>query len=202
MRRSSSTIIRATSSARTALERQYDSTLRGVDGQQRVLVDNMGRERQMENAQEAVPGKDPATDARPGSAGGGRTCPWKASGAQWWLLNPQERRSTGDGEPADFRSEQVHWPHQPRLIGTRSRTIRHKPLLNRAIQAQLAPGSTFKPIMAIAGLEAGVIDDETHFHCPGGASFYGHYFACHLKGGHGDISLHRGDRAIVRRLLL
>ncbi len=40
------------------LERQYDSTLRGIDGQQRVLVDNMGRERQVENAQEAVPGKD------------------------------------------------------------------------------------------------------------------------------------------------
>ena len=67
----------------------------------------------------------------------------------------------------------------------------HKPLLNRAIQAQLAPGSTFKPIMAIAGLESGVIDDETEFHCPGGAIFYGHYFACHLKHGHGTISLHR-----------
>ena len=45
--------------------------------------------------------------------------------------------------------------------------------------------------MAIAGLESGVIDDETQFHCPGGASFYGHYFACHLKHGHGDIKLHR-----------
>ena len=68
----------------------------------------------------------------------------------------------------------------------------HKPLMNRAIQAQLAPGSTFKPLMAIAGLESGVIDDETHFHCPGGASFYGHYFACHLKRGHGDVALHYG----------
>ena len=29
------------------------------------------------------------------------------------------------------------------------------PMLNRAIQAQLAPGSTFKPIMALAGLETG-----------------------------------------------
>ena len=65
------------------------------------------------------------------------------------------------------------------------------PLLNRAIQAQLAPGSTFKPIMALAGLETGVVDDESTVHCAGGASFYGHYFACHLKRGHGDISLHR-----------
>src|SRR5581483_8484211 len=40
------------------LERQYDSTLRGVDGQQRVLVDNMGRERHTLDARPAVPGKD------------------------------------------------------------------------------------------------------------------------------------------------
>jgi penicillin-binding protein 2 len=63
--------------------------------------------------------------------------------------------------------------------------------MNRAIQAQFAPGSTFKPIVAMAGLETGVIDADTDFHCAGGASFYGHYFACHLKGGHGDITLHR-----------
>jgi penicillin-binding protein 2 len=68
---------------------------------------------------------------------------------------------------------------------------KEKPLLNRAIQAQLAPGSTFKPILGLAGLEEGVVDDTTQFVCPGGASFYGHYFACHLKGGHGAISLHR-----------
>ena len=39
------------------IERQYDKTLRGVDGQQRVLVDNLGRERQMEATQEAIPEK-------------------------------------------------------------------------------------------------------------------------------------------------
>ncbi len=36
-----------------------------------------------------------------------------------------------------------------------------------------------------------MIEDDTHFHCPGGASFYGHYFACHIRSGHGDIALHR-----------
>jgi penicillin-binding protein 2 len=65
------------------------------------------------------------------------------------------------------------------------------PLLNRAIQAQQAPGSTFKPIMALAGLETGVLDDDFHVHCSGGASFYGHYFACHLKRGHGTVGLHQ-----------
>jgi penicillin-binding protein 2 len=67
-----------------------------------------------------------------------------------------------------------------------------RPLLNRAIQAQLAPGSTFKPIMALAGLETSTIDERTSFHCSGGASFFGHYYRCHLKGGHGGVSLHKG----------
>ena len=66
------------------------------------------------------------------------------------------------------------------------------PLLNRAIQDAQAPGSTFKPIMAIAGLETGTIDDAFTVHCPGGATFYGRYFKCHLKGGHGAVSLHKG----------
>ena len=52
------------------------------------------------------------------------------------------------------------------------------PLLNRAIQAQQAPGSTFKPIMALAGLETGVINDNFRVSCPGGATFYGRYFKC------------------------
>ena len=64
------------------------------------------------------------------------------------------------------------------------------PLLNRAIQAQWAPGSTFKPIVALAGLESGSIDEDTAFQCPGGASFFGHYYKC--WGVHGTVSLHKG----------
>jgi len=64
------------------------------------------------------------------------------------------------------------------------------PLLNRAIQAQQAPGSTFKPIMALAGLETGAIDDNYHISCPGGATFYGRFFKC--WGKHGTVGLHQG----------
>jgi penicillin-binding protein 2 len=66
------------------------------------------------------------------------------------------------------------------------------PMLDRSIQAQLAPGSTFKPIMSLAGLEKGVITDDFRIHCPGGASFYGRYFKCHEKHGHGTVELHKG----------
>ncbi len=171
------------------LEREYDSTLRGVDGQQRVLVDNMGRERQMENAQEAVPGKDLRTsldldlqsvaelsmDGKRGSV--------VALDPRTGEILAMVSRPTFDANKFTGRISRKDWEELA--------DDPHKPLLNRAIQAQLAPGSTFKPIMAIAGLESGVIDDRTEFYCPGGASFYGHYYACHQRGGHGDISLHR-----------
>jgi penicillin-binding protein 2 len=64
------------------------------------------------------------------------------------------------------------------------------PLMNRAIQAQQAPGSTFKPIMLLAGLETGAIDDNFHISCPGGATFYGHFYKCWAR--HGTVGLHEG----------
>src|SRR6202790_2161444 len=57
------------------------------------------------------------------------------------------------------------------------------PLLNKAIQAQLAPGSTFKIIMATAGLQEGIAKDM-HVICNGGASFYGRYFKCWVTAEH------------------
>jgi len=65
------------------------------------------------------------------------------------------------------------------------------PLFNRATQAQFAPGSTFKPIVAMAALETGAIQDGYALSCAGGANFYGRYFSCDLKTGHGNIDLHR-----------
>src|ERR1700690_770822 len=57
------------------------------------------------------------------------------------------------------------------------------PLLNKAIQAQLAPGSTFKIIMATAGLQEGIAQDM-HVICNGGAEFYGRYFRCWISDHH------------------
>jgi penicillin-binding protein 2 len=67
-----------------------------------------------------------------------------------------------------------------------------KPMLNRAIQAQQAPGSTFKPLVALAGLETGTVDDKWSVHCSGGVALYGRYQKCWEKRGHGTLSLHNG----------
>jgi penicillin-binding protein 2 len=66
------------------------------------------------------------------------------------------------------------------------------PLMNRAIQAQQAPGSTFKPIVALAGLETGTVDDHWSIHCSGGVALYGKYQRCWEKRGHGTLSMHSG----------
>src|SRR5206468_9165585 len=66
------------------------------------------------------------------------------------------------------------------------------PMLNRAIQAQQAPGSTFKPFVALSALETGAIDNKFNVHCAGGVSLYGHYYHCWEKKGHGSVALHSG----------
>ena len=61
------------------------------------------------------------------------------------------------------------------------------PLLNKTIQAQLAPGSTFKIIMTVAGLQENVAQ-TMHVECNGGAEFYGHFYACDKHHGFVDIN--------------
>jgi penicillin-binding protein 2 len=63
-----------------------------------------------------------------------------------------------------------------------------KPLLNKAIQAQLAPGSVFKIIMAVAGWQEGIAQ-TLNVHCTGGAFFYGRRFGCWVKSGHGEVDI-------------
>ena len=58
-----------------------------------------------------------------------------------------------------------------------------KPLLNKAIQAQLAPGSVFKVIMATAGLQEGIAQNLV-ISCGGGKTFYGRFFKCWITGQH------------------
>jgi len=65
------------------------------------------------------------------------------------------------------------------------------PLENRAISGQYPPGSTYKIVVAAAGLAEGVITPETRITCTGGYPFGNRTFRCWKKGGHGSIRLHR-----------
>ena len=57
------------------------------------------------------------------------------------------------------------------------------PLYNRFAMGTYAPGSTFKPMMSIAGLEEGAITSSTIFVCNGALTVAGHTFGCmHTHG--------------------
>ena len=66
-----------------------------------------------------------------------------------------------------------------------------RPLTNRLIQGTFPPGSTFKILMAIVGLQEGIVTPSTRVHCSGGGTFYGRYFQCWRAGGHGSVDLRR-----------
>jgi penicillin-binding protein 2 len=175
---------------KAGIERYYNRTLMGVDGQRRVVVDNLGREREVIGIHEATPGQDLqltldldlqvvaelAMEGRRGAV---------------VALDPR------NGEVLAMVSRPAFDPNKfaGRIRSGDWRALvedPERPLLNRGIQAQLAPGSTFKPIVALAGLDTGAIDEGFSVHCPGGATFYGRYFKCHLRGGHGAVGLYRG----------
>ena len=64
-----------------------------------------------------------------------------------------------------------------------------RPLTNRALRGQYPPGSTFKPFMALAALEEGIITPETQFNCRGSLPFGGRTFHCWKRSGHGRVDL-------------
>ncbi|HKW96352.1 MAG TPA: penicillin-binding protein 2 [Bryobacteraceae bacterium] len=170
------------------IEKQYNDTLMGVDGQRQVMVDNRGREREVIGIKEAIPGRniqltldlDLQTVAE--LVMDGRKGAIVALDPRNGEVLAMVSRPAFDPNKFSVRIKASDWKE---LLDNPDH-----PLLNRAIQAQFAPGSTFKPLMALAGLETGVIDDQYTVHCPGGATFYGHYYKCHEVDG--TVSLHKG----------
>ncbi len=63
------------------------------------------------------------------------------------------------------------------------------PMENKAIQGQYPPGSTFKIVTAIAGLEEGVVTEHTRIFCPGYYRYGNRTFRCWNRGGHGFMNI-------------
>jgi penicillin-binding protein 2 len=63
------------------------------------------------------------------------------------------------------------------------------PLRNKAVAGAYAPGSTFKPMVALAGLESGVITPDTRVGCPGHYELGNTVWHCWKKGGHGVLTV-------------
>lgn len=68
-------------------------------------------------------------------------------------------------------------------------TNEKNPLLNKALGGLYSPGSTFKMVVALAALEAGVIRPDTKIFCGGHIMMGSHRFHCWKAGGHGNVDL-------------
>jgi penicillin-binding protein 2 len=174
---------------KTGLERQYNDTLMGTDGMRRVIVNSIGKEMGRLEQQDAIPGKpikltiDYDLQVAAEAALNGR------KGAVV-VLDPRT------GETLAMVSRPAYDPNDFAISISRDQWAQlnedpNRPLINRAIQAQLAPGSVFKIIMATAMLESKVIPENYTVYCPGYASFYGRTFHCWDKNGHGTVDLHK-----------
>lgn len=173
---------------KAGIERQYNDVLSGSDGRRVVVVDSLGREREVQGNIKAKPGRSIHLTIDLDLQVVAELAMENRTGAVV-ALDPR------NGEVLAMVSSPNYSPNE--FVGGISvedwrEVTGHpdKPLLNRAIQAQLAPGSVFKPIVALAALESGVIDQDFSVVCKGGASFYGRYFRCHKRGGHGRVKLH------------
>ncbi len=170
---------------RSGIEETYDQLLRGTDGSHDVFVDSHGREVGVLGNEPAVPGKDVRLTIDLDIQRAAENAMGTRNGAMI-AMDPHT------GEVLAMVSRPAFDPNRFAVkIGredwTKLVTDPDHPLLNKAIQAQLAPGSTFKVIMSVAGLEENVAQ-TLKVNCQGGASFYGHFFSDDAH--HGNVDIH------------
>ena len=173
---------------KSGLERQYNETLMGTDGMRRVIVNSIGKEVGRLEQQDAIPGKpiqltiDYDLQAIAEADFATKEGALIAMDARTGEVLAMVSRPTFDPNDFAIRIPPAEWG--------RLNTDPETPLLNRAIQAQLAPGSVFKVVMATAMLESKAIPADYTVYCPGYANFYGRTFHC--DHAHGSVDLHKG----------
>ena len=70
----------------------------------------------------------------------------------------------------------------------------HRPLASKTVQDAYPPGSTFKMVTALAGLEDGILDPDARVFCPGHLDVSNRKFHCWKTGGHGQVNLEQSLR--------
>jgi penicillin-binding protein 2 len=167
------------------VEEMYDQILRGQNGSRDVIVDSHGREVGFLGIQHAVPGQDlrltidndlqKAAELALGDREGAIVAMDPRNGEILAMVS----RPSFDPNAFAVKIERSEWN---KLI-----TDPDHPLMNKAIQAQLAPGSTFKILMSVAGLQENVAQN-LKVNCAGGWGPYGFYHHCDEK--HGAVDIH------------
>src|SRR3954453_15995554 len=200
--------LRSDQVGRSGLERQYDKQLRGKAGVTRYEVDNLGRVIGQAEADEAQPGANLVTsiDARVQ-----RVAEYELNQAMK-TARKQFDKITGENYKADSGAVVVMEAKTGRIVAMASaptydpnvwvggisakdyKELTGKgsdyPLLNRAIQGQSAPGSTFKVVSTAAAGEAGY-EGDGGYPCTSSYSVGGQVFKNFEGESFGPISLGR-----------
>jgi penicillin-binding protein 2 len=169
---------------KSGVEQTYDSFLRGTDGSRDVIVNSRGKEVGQLGQQLAIPGHDLRLTVDldlqrvAEQAMEGRNGALVAMDPHTGEILAMVSRPTFDPNQFAVRLTKNYWSQ---IINDPNH-----PLMNKAIQAQLPPGSTFKVIMSLAGLEEGAAQ-TMHVMCSGGGTFFGRFFACDKHHGMVDI---------------
>jgi penicillin-binding protein 2 len=170
----------------SGVELQYNDVLMGKDGSRRVLVNSKGKEvgRPSDPNIPAVPGQklkltiDIDIQKAAEQAMEGKNGAVVAMDPRSGEILAMVSRPVFDPNDFAVRISAKEWNQ---LVNDPDH-----PLLNKAIQAQLAPGSVFKIVMSVAGLQEGVAQN-LRVNCTGGGVFYGRYFNCWVKSAHKPV---------------
>ncbi len=173
---------------KAGLESEYNNILTGTDGMRRMVVNSVGKPVRTLDDTEPIPGKPIQLTI---DADLQHVAEQELADKVGAIIavNPQ------NGEILAMASRPAFDPNDfaIRISAKEWRALNddpQKPLLNRAIQAQLAPGSVFKILESIAMLESGVPPPDFHVFCPGYAVFYGQVRHDWDAKGHGEVGLH------------
>jgi penicillin-binding protein 2 len=176
---------------KSGVEEEYNDLLIGKDGSRRTVVNSHGKELEQLGEIAPIPGQQlkltidldlqiAAEEALEGHNGA-----VVALDPRTGEVLAMASRPTFDPNAFAVRISRQEWNQ---LVSDPA-----KPLMNKAIQAQLAPGSVFKIIMSLAGLQEGIAQDM-HVNCGGGKTFYGRFFKCWIAARHtthGDVDIRK-----------
>ncbi len=175
---------------KSGIEKSSDLELRGSAGTSEVEVNAVGRVVRELARKEGVPGQDIALTVdmalqevaqQACAAQGSASC----VAMDAWTGEVLALASAPGYDPGAFAAGLTTAEWEALVADPRN------PLSNKAIGGVYAPGSTFKPTVAMAGLEDGVITTESEFFCPGHFQLGNAVFHCWKKGGHGRLSVRR-----------
>jgi penicillin-binding protein 2 len=174
---------------KTGVELAWETYLRGQRGSRRIEVDAYGRELGQLDSVFPTPGANIYLTLDNRMQREAEACLEGQAGAIV-VLDPKTGRVLALASSPTFSQEAFERGLTTQEWQKINQDKGH-PLENRALRGQYPPGSTFKIVMAVAGLEEKVITPATIIDCTGSMPCGDHVFHCWRKGGHGPMNLYR-----------